>query len=159
MQRRIAGALAVAIVALATACTAGPAQGHAEPAPERAPATVAPSPRDTGGLSDPQAEYWSAAQADGVDPALLPTPLIHHRGTGPAGFRLPALDPADASGIRIYLTCAVDSDFRATYGTFYAGTCFADGANSGTLPLGAESGILTLEVPEGTDYWLLVVPV
>lgn len=160
MQRRIAGGLAVALLALTTACTADAAPHRDATVPEPVPTVVGDPvvPAETVRLSDPQADYWAAAQSDGVEAARLPDPIVHHRGTGPAGFRLPALDLADASGIRIFVTCTGDADFRATFGSSYSGACTPDGASSGTLPLGAESGILTLDVPQETEYWLLVVP-
>lgn len=160
MQRRIAGGLAVAVLALATACTADAAPHRDDPVPGPVPTAVGDPvvPAGTVRLSDPQADYWAAAQSEGMEAARLPDPIVHHRGTGPAGFRLPALDLADASGIRIFVTCTGDADFRATFGSSYSGACSADGASSAALPLDADSGILTLEVPEGTEYWLLVVP-
>ncbi|WP_417216737.1 hypothetical protein [Arthrobacter sp.] len=167
MQRRIAGSLAVLTVALATACTASPLPVPDDPVHGSVPPThgarastggSSGGPLGDQGLSDPQVDYWAAMQADGAEIDRLPAPLVHQRGTGPAGFRIPALDPTESSGLRIYVTCSAGADFRATFGTFHAGTCLPDGATGATLPLGAETGILTLDLPQEAEYWLLVVP-
>lgn len=82
-------------------------------------------------------------------------PVLHRSGHGPARFTVAR--PDGASGVRFYVSCAPDSRFRVSMGTFFSGTCSTDFQNSGQIPLGPAGQALevTLDVPPGVHYWIV----
>lgn len=157
LQRRITGILLAASVAVLTACT-----GTAGAVPEDV--VVEPTDRDLRGqgdaiaLSDPAEDHRAEAASGGIESVEAAGPVVHDRGFGPKGFIVSPKDLEGAAGLRVYVNCSPAAEFRASFGTHYSGVCSPTGASPGTLPIGHEAGILTLEVPEDTEYWLLVVP-
>ena len=82
-------------------------------------------------------------------------PVLHRSGQGPARFTVAR--PEGAGGVRFYVSCAPDSRFRVSMGTFFSGACSTDFQNSGQIPLGPAGQALevTLDVPRGVHYWIV----
>jgi hypothetical protein len=82
-------------------------------------------------------------------------PVLHRSGQGPAQFSVAR--PEGAAGVRFYVSCAPDSRFRVSMGTFFAGSCSTEFQNSGQIPIGPAGQTLevTLDVPRGVHYWIV----
>jgi len=140
-----AALLAAALLATTVGCTSGGPGGVV-------PETTTPQ----AGPVDPLLDLASPDYADlmeGVRPSL------HLRGEGPARYSI-----GRSAGVReqrFFVSCHPQSPFRVTFGTFYSGTCTSHFTSSGSIPVPAGDGPLSVEVDvaAGVHYWLVAIPV
>lgn len=159
MRKRLTYLLIIGSFALLTACTPNlDDAGKSEPNSASSLNSTASGKSTAVQMADPEDEYMSAAKEEEADLTELPQPLIHERGTGSKKFELSTDDLQGVSGLQVYVNCTSAAEFRATFGTFYAGNCFPEGGSTGIIPVTEDAGTFTLKVPKNTEYWLLVVP-
>jgi len=83
--------------------------------------------------------------------------VLHETATGPSEFTIERTDAM--VGVQFYIACNPISDFRIEIGTFYAGSCVYVATGSGTIPVpdGDGSFTVSVDVPDGTSFWLVGV--
>lgn len=152
MRRVFVSFLVGGVILLASvSCSAG----RSTPSPTSSSPTSS-SPTVVVSPVDPVADLRASEDADlldGVEPSL------HRSGRGPAAFRV--VRPAgDARELRFFVSCAPESRFTVTAGTFYSGPCGAHYRNSGSIPLPSGDGPVpvTLDLPAATRFWIVAIP-
>jgi hypothetical protein len=109
-------------------------------------------------LVDPLAQLTNPASTDYVEGDLRP--VLNEKGSGPATFEI-ALPDAVVTGVRYYVSCAPASTFTITASAFFASPCSSHVLSSASIPLSPSDAPLTvtLDVPDGVNYWLVALPV
>jgi hypothetical protein len=148
LLRAASAAAVMAVLAAVVGCSATPA-----PAPT--PVVVASAePQDPLALvRDPTSDWYQDDFGE---------PLIHESGQGPTTLTVPW--PEGTRGILFMVTCAPESYFTVTMGTFYAGYCGDSVGSSGEFPLDDKFEVgepleIILDISPGASYWLVGIPV
>jgi hypothetical protein len=137
--------LGAVLLMVAVGCTSG---AHGGVPPGSTPVGVAPV--------DPLVDLASSEYADLIDGVR---PSLHRRGDGPGRYTI-----GRSAGVReqrFFVSCAPEAPFTVTLGTFYSGTCTSHFTSSGSIPVPAGDGPLSVEVDvaAGVHYWLVAIPV
>jgi hypothetical protein len=118
-----------------------------DPEPTPAPAPRPSNPMDQ--LTDPSTDDFVAE--------TVPT-ILDEQGEGSATFTVPKEDGVVL--VTYYVTCSPAGEFTLTVRErWFSGECGTRFQNSGGIPTDAYEDLrVELELPDGTEYWVVGVP-